>query len=309
MTPQSNFNEINNTVLKRSVLFIIAYTVMALIVGFLTSSQVILFDGIFNLAGVALTYLSIFAIKFINKRDSWNYPFGKETFEPFIAVTQYFIILYICITTVISAVRVILDGGHAVNIIYGVLYGFLTAVFSIAVYIYLKSITKNRLTAITQVELDQWRFGCLLSIGILIGFSISWILDKSVLAKYSYYADPALTILMTLIFGKTAIFAIRGCVRELLMAKPADEIVESINKKLEAVNSDYGLSDHVLRLGKIGGKLIIEIGYVIEKNSKMDSIQMQDRLRKELVEQLAVIPYEKWINITFTGDIRWAELY
>ena len=151
--------------------------------------------------------------------------------------------------------------------------------------------------------------GCLLSVGILVGFSISWILDKSVLAKYSYYADPALTIMITLIFGKTAIFAIRGCVRELLMTKPADEIVESINKRLEAVNNGYGLSDHVLRLGKIGGKLIIEIGYVIEKNSNMDSIQMQDHLRKELVEQLAVIPYEKWINITFTGDIKWAELY
>ena len=309
MTSRNNFDIINKKVLKSSVLLTIAYTIMALIIGFLTSSQVILFDGIFNLTGVALTYLSIFAMKFINKRDSWNYPFGKETFEPFIAITQYFIILYICITTITAAARVIIDGGHVVNVVSGILYGLIATGFNIAAYMYLKFLTKNHLTPIAQVEIDQWKFSCLLSIGILIGFSISWILGKTALAAYSSYADPALTILITLIFGKTAILAIKGCVRELLMAKPSEEIVEIINKKLEIVNGSFGLFNHVLRLGKVGGKLIIEIGYVIEKGSKMDAIQMQDTLRKELTQQLEDIPYEKWVNVTFTGDIKWAELY
>ncbi|MCL2591994.1 MAG: cation transporter [Defluviitaleaceae bacterium] len=309
MVPKSNFEIINKKVLKRSVIFTIIYTLIALTVGFLTKSQVIIFDGIFNLAGVALTYLSIFSLKFINKRDSLNYPYGKETFEPFIAITQYFIILYICITTITSSVQVILEGGHIVNTTYGMLYGLLTAIFSIGVYVYLKIITKNNLTSIGQLELDQWKFGCLLSIGILIGFAISWVMEKTEFAEYSYYTDPALTIIITIIFGRTAIFAIKGCVRELLMAKPSEEIVKSINKILEAVNKKYELSNHILRLGKVGGKLIIEIGYIVKKKSKMDSIEMQDRLRKELTEKLICIPYEKWINVTFTGDMKWAELY
>jgi len=252
---------------------------MALIVGFLIKSQVIIFDGIFNLAGVALTYLSIFSLKFINKRDSLNYPYGKEAFEPFIAIIQYFIILYICITTITSAVQVILKGGHIVETTYGMLYGFLTAIFSIGVYIYLKTITKNNLTSIGQVELDQWKFGCMLSIGILIGFSISWIMEKTAWAEYSYYTDPVLTIIITLIFIKTAIFAIKDCVRELLMAIPSKEIVKSINKIIEKINNKYKLSNHVLRLGRVGGKIFIEIAYIIKKDSLMDSIEMQDRLR------------------------------
>ena len=309
MATESNFNVINKRVLNKSVVFTIIYTIVALIVGFFTRSQVIIFDAIFNLAGLALTYLSIFSLKFINKRDSLNYPYGKETFEPFIAITQYFIILYICITTITSSVQIILEGGHVVNTTYGMLYGFLTAIFSIGVYIYLKTITKSNLTSIGQVELDQWKFGCLLSIGILVGFGISWIMEKTEFAEYSYYTDPALTIIITIIFGKTAIFAIKGCVRELLMAKPSEEIVKSIGEILEAVNSKYGLANHVLRLGKVGGKLIIEIGYIIKKNSKMDSIEIQDCLRKELTQKLICIPYEKWINVTFTGDMKWAELY
>jgi len=309
MNSENNCDIVNKKVLNRSVIFTIAYTVMALAVGFLTSSQVILFDGIFNLTGVALTYLSIFAMKFINKYDSWNYPFGKITFEPFIAITQYFIILYICVTTVINAVQIIIDGGHVVNVTSGILYGIIATIFNIAVYFYLKFLTKKHLTPIARVEIDQWKFSCLLSIGILIGFSISWILQQTALAEYSSYADPALTILITVAFGKTAILDIKSCVRELLMGKPSDEIVEAINQKLNVVNSNYQLSDHVLRLGKVGGKLIIEIGYIIEKDSKMDSIQMQDNLRKELARQFAEIEYEKWINVTFTSDVKWVKLY
>jgi predicted Co/Zn/Cd cation transporter (cation efflux family) len=65
MTSENSFEIVNKKVLTRSVIFTIAYTISALVIGFLTSSQVIIFDGIFNLAGVALTYLSIFAMKFI----------------------------------------------------------------------------------------------------------------------------------------------------------------------------------------------------------------------------------------------------
>jgi len=309
MASENNSSIINEKVLKRSAVFIIIYTIFALIVGFLTKSQVIIFDGIFNLAGIALTYLSIFSLKFIKKRDRFNYPFGKETFEPFIAITQYFIILYICITTITSSVQVILDGGHVVNTTHGMLYGLFTAIFSIGVYIYLKIITKSNVSSIGQVELDQWKFGCLLSIGILFGFGISMIMEKTGFAGYSYYTDPALTIIITIIFGKTAIFAIKGCVRELLMAIPSKEIVKSINEILEIVSSKYELSNHVLRLGKVGGRLFIEIGYIVKKDSKMDSIEMQDRLRKELTQKLDDIHFEKWVNVTFTGDMRWAELY
>jgi len=309
MASENSFGIVNRKILNRSVFFAILYTIAALIIGFLTASQVIIFDGIFNLVGVALTYLSIFAMKFIHKRDNWNYPFGKETFEPFIAITQYFIILYICITTITSSVRVMMDGGHAVNATYGILYGLITAIYSLGVYLYLKFIAKKQLTSIGQIELDQWKFGYLLSVGILVGFSLSWIMEKTAFAPYSYFTDPGLTILITLFFGRTAILAIKKCVKELLMAKPSDEIVESVNTILEAVNSNYDLSDHVLRLGKVGGKLIMEISYVVKRDSAMDSIEMQDKLRKELTQKLDEIPYEKWINITFTGKMKYAELY
>jgi len=47
----------------------------------------------------------------------------------------------------------------------------------------------------------------------------------------------------------------------------------------------------------------------VKRDSTMDSIEMQDKLRKELTQKLDEIPYEKWINISFTGKMKYAELY
>lgn len=298
---------INHKVLTYSVMFTIVFTILALTVGFLTSSQVILFDGIFNLVGVALTYLSIISMKFIKKKDSWNYPFGKETFEPFIVITQYSIILFVCLSNLSTAVQIILEGGREINITSGILYGGFAAVYNFSIFLYFKFLTKNHMTAIAEVEIAQWKFGMLLSGAILIGFNLAKLLEFTPWVEYQNFIDPVLTILITIAFIKSAILSVRDCVKELLLAKPSKEITLDITEKVENINRNYHYLDRVLRLGKVGGKIILEIDYVIEKGSDLDSISKQDELRKQVTYALTELPYEKWVNINFIGDIRWAD--
>ena len=298
---------VNHKVLTYSVSFTIIFTVVALGVGLLTSSQVILFDGIFNLVGVALTYLSIISMKFIKKKDSWNYPFGKETFEPFIVITQYCIILFVCMSNITTAVQIILEGGRVINISSGILYGMFAAIYNLLVFGYLKFLTRVHFTAIAEVEIAQWKFGTLLSGTILLGFSLAWLLERTPLVAYQNFIDPVLTIIITIAFIKTAILSITKCVKELLLATPEKEITVKIMEKIDLIKGNYDYLDRVLRLGKVGGKIILEIDYVIEQGSDLDSISKQDELRNQVTYALAEIPYEKWININFIGDIKWAE--
>lgn len=300
---------VNQKVLRSSVICTSIYTVIALTVGFLTSSQVILFDGIFNLIGVALTYLSIFSVKFIKKPDIGNYPFGKEAFEPFIALIQYAIILYICFSNLVTAVNTILHGGQIIDIMSGISFGLFGAVFNLLVFGYLKMLTKKHSSAISEVEIDQWKFSLLLSTGILIGFSLSWGLDFTPWHRLNAYVDPVLTMLITLIFAKTAIVSIKSCVRELLGAKPDEEIEALIKAQVDQVCIGVDFKERILRFGKVGGKVIIEIDYVIEENSHLDSVAEQDKLRRQLVEGLKQLPYEKWVNVSFMGDNRLCQHY
>ncbi|MCL1924651.1 MAG: cation diffusion facilitator family transporter [Defluviitaleaceae bacterium] len=294
--------QINKKILLTSITCTIIFTIIALTVGFFTSSQVILFDGIFNLIGVVLTYLSISAMKFIKKKDDWNYPFGKATFEPFIAIVQYAIILYICVTNITTAIDVILSGGHLVDISSGMLYGAFSVIFNLLVFLYLSKLAKKGKTAIAEVEIDQWKFSLLLGFGILIGFSISFFLSRTALEAYTAYIDPILTILITLMFSKTAIKAIKSCIRELMHAAPEPETFTFIKEKLSELKEKYEFTDKVLRLGKVGAKLIVEVDFIVKSGKKLDSILIQDELRRELIAYLDELPLEKWININFTSD-------
>ena len=293
---------VNQNVLKVSVWLTTLFTIMALAVGFLTSSQVILFDGIFNLVGIALTYLSIWATVFIKKKDDWNYPFGKATFEPFIAIVQYAVILYVCVSQIVSAVGVILSGGHAVNVASGVLYGLFSTGYNLAVCFYLKRLTKKQSTAITDVEIDQWKFSFFLGSGILLGFLISYGLSVTPLYRYTLFVDPVLTLMITFIFGKTAIVSMRTCVRELMQAAPSVDTWDVVKAKIRLLSGEYEIKDWVLRLGKVGQKLIIEIDFIVLPGSTLDSVLRQDQLRKELAVSFETLSYEKWININFTSD-------
>jgi len=306
---QDTFNAeiINKKVLVFSMIGTAVFTVIALTVGFLTHSQVILFDGVFNMVGLLLTYLSMTSLKFIKKKDTWNYPFGKATFEPFIAIVQYGIILYICFTNIVTAIQVITEGGHAVDISSGIMYGIFSVLFNVGVFLYLKYLARKNCTAIAEVEIAQWRFSCLLGFGILIGFTLSFLLNQTNFAIYTAFVDPILTILITLLFGYTAIFSLKNNIKELLQGKPHDELVEQLTQMLDAINEKYEIKKDVKRIGKVGGKLIVEVDYFIEEGSKLDSIAAQDYLRHQVSVALKELPFEKWLNITFTGDITWAE--
>lgn len=300
-------NNTNQMVLNSSIICTTIFSFIAVTIGILSSSQVILFDGIYNVVGVISTIPSILAIKFIKKQDMDNYPFGKETFEPFIVILQYCFIIYICISNITIAIEVILGGGHVVNIHTGVLYGLVSSIYDFTVYRYLKVVSNNQSTAIAKVEIDNWRFSMLISIGIMLGFGLSWLLSRTNLNIYMPYVDPSLTILVTLIFFKTPIVAIKSGLRELLHAKPSEEITNSIIQIIDKVNQSYDCFKYTLRTGKVGNKVIIEIDYVINKESKMDSVLKQDQLRDSLVQHLTELPFEKWMNINFTGDVRWSK--
>jgi len=302
MSKEINLDLMNEKILRKSVVFTVIFTIIALTVGFITSSQVILFDGIFNLVGIALTYLSVSAMKFMKKKDEWNYPFGKATFEPFIAIVQYAIILYICVSNITSAIHTILDGGHDVEILSGVVYGAFSTIYNFIIFTSLKLLTQKHQTAISQVEVDQWKFSFLLGVGILVGFSISFSLNFTQFYFLRVYSDPLLTIIITLLFGKTALFTMKDRIRELMQASPSVELIDFITEKITEIDAYYQFENEIFRLAKVGNKIIIELDYIIKPNSRLDSIILQDELRYKLTNAFSEIPYEKWININFTGD-------
>ena len=80
-----------------NIAFVATHSLIALIVGFLVSSQTILAEGITDLGATPLAILNIIVIKFIDKKNTKKYPFGKETLEPFIGIPNNVFLLVLSV--------------------------------------------------------------------------------------------------------------------------------------------------------------------------------------------------------------------
>jgi predicted Co/Zn/Cd cation transporter (cation efflux family) len=308
MTKEMNSEAVTLKILKVSSSLLAAFTIVTIIVGLLASAQTILAEGISGLSAVITTLISIAVVKFIAKRNARKYPFGKEGLEPLIGIVNYCLMIFICVAIIADAVQMILAGGnHEIHVIPSILFGFFYVIFNMGGYGYLKSQMKDHATAIAELELVGWKFSVFTGIGMAVGFSLSWVLDMTPLSVFTPYIDPIMSIILMLLFVSTPLFEMKNCIKELMQARPSEEITSLIAATVKKINYGYVFSDKVLRLGKVGSKIRIEIDYVIEKGSTLDSISEQDRLRSQLTQAFAELPYGKWINVNFTSDIKWTE--
>jgi len=285
-----------------------AYSIIAVITGIMVASQTILAEGISNLGAVPLALLNIIVVKFIAKQNAGRYPFGKDTLEPFVGIPSNCFLLVICITIIVNSVQMLLAGGNdEVRVTSSILFGVFSFVYNTGVYRYYKSLAKDNPSPIVIVTLVAWKFSATVGLGIVLGFGLSWVLSLTPLNALTAYIDPALAVILMLVFASSPIVGIRDCVKELMQTNLPNDMAGDITERIERINNDYDFSDRVLRLAKVGSKIIVEVDYVLKENSQLDSVSEQDLLRGRFAQAFAELPYKIWMNVNFTSEAKWTE--
>jgi len=285
-----------------------AYSIIAVITGIMVASQTILAEGISNLGAVPLALLNIIVVKFIARQNAGKYPFGKDTLEPFVGIPSNCFLLVICITIIVNSVQMLLAGGNdEVQVTSSILFGVFSFVYNTGVYRYYKSLAKDNPSPIVIVTLVAWKFSATVGLGIVLGFGLSWVLSLTPLNALTAYIDPALAVILMLVFASSPVVGIRDCIKELMQTNLPNDMAGDITERIEKINNDYDFSDRVLRLAKVGSKIIVEVDYVLKENSQLDSVSEQDRLRGRFAQAFAELPYKIWMNVNFTSEAKWTE--
>lgn len=76
---------------------------------------------------------------------------------------------------------------------------------------------------------------------------------------------------------------------------------------MHEVGRRYALDEAVVRATKVGGRIDIDVAYLVEDHSLVQTIAESDRVRVDLAEQLAVLGYQRSLSVTFTADRRLTE--
>lgn len=285
-------------VLRGSMVATTSLAVLGIVWGILSGSSVILFDGVYGVLGVALTWLAIVASRLVAGGPTARYPFGREALTPMVISLQGIALLGTCLYAAFDAVLVIVDGGSDVSAGSAMAYGIISAVTAVAVWVWLRGPARH--SDLLAAEATQWLAGTALSVAVVVAFALVLVLDRVDLGSAGAYADPVLVLVSCAVLVPTPIRMIRTTVVELLEGAPAPEIQRPVRSAVSEVREEFGLEDPFLRMTKTGRKLYVEADFLVRGRDW--DVADEDEIRRAILDRLVHLPYDVWLNVELSGD-------
>lgn len=298
--------ETESYLLKISTLGTLFFAVLGIAWGWTVKSEMILFDGMYSLGGVILSLLALMGSIYINKKDYEKYPFGKKMIEPLIVIIKSLAIFIMCIYSLTGSIKDLINGGNEVQYGYALIYALVSTLGCGIAYFFLKKKGKAINSSLVNIESSQWLMDTLLSMGVLVGFLIANIIKHTEFIWFNKHLDPLMVIICSSVFIKMPIKSLGDGLKELLEFKADDSITLEIDKLVEGIEREYNFEDTITRVSKTGNDLRIEIDFIYNEESNIKVLDEMDGVREKIFNSLSHINYEKWLNVSFTKDKKWA---
>ena len=298
--------KIENKILKLSVFGALFFALFGIAWGWAIDSDMIIFDGLYSFISLILSMLSLYINNYMAKRDFDKFPFGKHILEPIVISIKSLIIAIMCLYSLIDAIKTIVSGGNSVSLGLAIIYSIVSVVGCGVISFYMKIKEKELSSELIKAECMQWFMDTALSTAVLVAFLVAEVLAKTKLNILNPYIDPGMTVVVSLIFIKMPIKTFINSFKEVMCVKADDEINEDIYVLVKEIEEEYKFEDSITRVSKIGSELRIEIDFVYNKDSKLKTLDQMDRVREEINNAIKHIDYNKWLNVSFTGNKKWA---
>jgi len=279
------------------------FAVVSSVWGILVGSSMIVFDGLYSFAAVGLSVLAVLALRFARRGADQRFPWGREAAEPVVVVVKAGLLGVLCAYAAVQGVADILGGGREVEIGWAIAYAALATVVSVLVGGILR---RGAGSDLVKAEAAEWLGDALLSALVLVGFVVAFGLVRADRADLAAYVDPAMVVLGSVIFLKIPVQLVVGGMRELLSMSPPASVLDSLHAVVDEIRRQYAFDDAVLRAAKVGGRVDVEVAFVVGERSPVRTVEDCDGVRGDLHDRLAALGYERSLTVSFTRDPRWA---
>lgn len=298
--------KLENKILKLSVVGALFFALFGIAWGWALNSDMIIFDGLYSFISVMLSMLSLYINNYMAKRDFEKFPFGKHILEPIVISIKSLIIAIMCLYSLVGAIKTIVAGGNNLEFGLAIIYSVVSVIGCGAISLYMKLKSKALSSELIKAEFTQWLMDTSLSTAVLVAFIVAIIISNTKLNFLNPYIDPVMTAVVSLVFIRIPIKGFIESFKEVICVKADDEINDDIYVLVKEIEEEYNFEDSIARVSKIGRELRIEIDFIYNKDSKLKTLDQMDNVREEINDAIKHIDYKKWLNVSFTGNKKWA---
>ncbi len=273
---------------------------VGIIIGVITGSQIILFDGFYTFLGIGLSWMALRVSHLVATGPTVRYPFGREALTPLIIGVEGVALLATCSYATFNAVLTIVHGGARIPSGWSLAYAVVALVLPIGLWSWMRRSARE--FELVSAEATQWLAGGILGLGMLLAFIFARLIVGTAWAPAARYVDPSLVIVTCLAFVVPPVQMIRTTFIELVEGSPDTELALPAREAVDEVAATFGLGDQRLRMTKIGRKFYVEIDFVVDPSW---NVAQSDAVRHLLATKLDSLALDLWLTVEFTADPTW----
>jgi cation diffusion facilitator family transporter len=287
--------------------FSIALTVLLGVVGvasgLFTSSQAIIFDGMYSFVDVVPTIVSLVVVKLIAQGSSHRFQYGYWHLEPLVAVLRDSILVVACIYAAVDAVNGIASGGSDVSYGLAAVWAGALSIVGIAMTLYLARRARALQSPMLEIDSRSWLVSASLSLALLIGFGVALGLHGTRFASWVPYLDAIALLVMALAMLPVPMIGLWRSLSDVLQVAP-DELDSQVRSVMDRVVSERAFVDYSSYVAKVGRAGFVEIHILVAPDSRIDTAAA-DSIRRDIAERLNAAWPDFWLTVDFTADRAW----
>lgn len=301
-------------VLKVSIVVTMIVAIFGVTMGVFTGSSAIIFDGIycvldclFSIAALAVArLLQLDASRHADKPHFIErFQHGFWHFEPLLLFVNGACLIIAVFYGFFEATSMLLRGGHAPSLGWGVTYGLIAAIICYSLAFYEGRKNRTIKSAFITIDVRSWVISGSISLAVFIAFIGAYLIEGTTLGWFIPYIDPLVLIFICLIMVPVPLKIVRRALQDVFMITPA-ALDEHVTNVVEEIVKKYGFTDFYTYVARVGRSRMIEIHLVLPAGYPIGTVEFIDKVRGEIGDAIGGAGSDRWLTVSFTAQEAWA---
>ncbi|MEL7356391.1 MAG: cation diffusion facilitator family transporter [Cyanobacteria bacterium J06560_6] len=273
-----------------------------------THSEAIFLDGVFSGIHLAISLLSLYIARLIQRPGDEDYPFGYALFEPFLNMGKGLSIVLVALFALFSAVMALLDGGRAIDADVALWYALIASAGCLLMALLQKHFAQQSGSPILELDYKNWLIDGVISGAVTLAFGAILLLQNTAWEWLIPYADPALVLLLVIVVLPLPLQTVIQNGLQLMGKAPDGSRSEQVEEIVGTALASVPHQEYHIRQTSMGRMLYVQVYLCVtlaqEENYQAGEV---DRVRSLIYEPLnAQFPFLA-MDLVVTCDRIWVE--
>ena len=294
-------SQLEASLLKGSIVATIGIAVAGVVIGLLSRSMSIVFDGLFSGIDAVVGVVTLVVARLLASEGNQRFQYGYWHLEPLVLALNSSVLVLLCGYAFLNAVQGLLTGGHALRFDLGLAYAALVTAICFVMAFRLRRANERIESELIALEVHSWLMSGLITVALLIAFAGAVAIEGTQFEYLTPFVDPAVLAILAPALLVVPLRTARQAFAEIFLMT-SKQIDADVKAAAAAAVARHGFTSFNSYAVEVGRARFIEISFLVPADLPVASVSDFDAIRHEIGAALGGVGPEQWLTIVFTSD-------